>query len=200
MPVSTILGRTPLIYNILDIAKQNQVDLIVMGTQGASGFKKTILGTIAARIVKSVDIPVLLVPKKFKWKEPEQIVFAVDCRKTEKQVLSLIFSMVKLYSAKLTVMHLCSEQEVENEKTNFDSYALAMQNEFSDFILDFQLIKTTSAIESMKNFYKEVPCDMVVMIRRNKTFWERFFLDSFTEHTAYATHLPLLVVPEKKVS
>lgn len=199
VPVSTILGRSPLIYDILDIAKQNKIDLIVMGTQGASGLKKTILGTVAARIVKSADIPVLLVPKKFRLKEPEQIVFAADCRKTDKQILSLIFSMAKLYSAKVTVMHLCSEQEAESEKANFDSYALAMQNQFSDFTLNFQLIKTTSAIESLKNLYKEMPCDLVVMIRRNKPFWERFFRDSFTEHTAYATHLPLLVVPEKKV-
>lgn len=198
VPVSTVLGPPPLIYSILDFAEQNQINLIVMGTQGASGLKKTIIGTIAARIVKNANIPVILVPEKFEWKEPEQIVFAADCQKTDRQVLSRIFSMAKLYNAKLTVMHLCSEKEAENEKTDFDNYALAMQNEFSDFTLNFQLIKTTSAIESMKNLYKEVPCDMVVMIRRNKPFWERFFLDSFTEQTAYATHLPLFVVPEEK--
>lgn len=198
VPVSTVLGGTPLIYSILNFAEQNQIDLIVMGTQGASGFKKTIIGTVAARIVKNTKIPVLLVPEKFKWKPPGRIVFAADCQKTDRLVLSRIFSLAELYSSELTVMHLCSAKDIKNEKTDFDNYALTLQKEFSQFTLDFQLIKTDSAIQSMKNLYKEVPCDMIVMIRRNKPFWERFFLESFTEQTAFATHLPLLVVPEEE--
>ncbi len=42
--VSTIISQPPVVNNILSFAKQNQVELIIMGTQGASGFKKTIVG------------------------------------------------------------------------------------------------------------------------------------------------------------
>jgi hypothetical protein len=33
------------------------------------------------------------------------------------------------------------------------------------------------------------------MVRRKKTFLERFFLKSFTQNMAYVTKYPLLVVP-----
>lgn len=42
--VSTIVGRTPVINNILGFAEHNHVDMIVMGTQGAGGLKKVIVG------------------------------------------------------------------------------------------------------------------------------------------------------------
>lgn len=200
VPVSTVLGRTPIIDNILGFAEDNKINLIVMGTQGASGLKKVVIGSVAARIIENSDIPVLLVPEKFEWKEPEQIVFATNYQKTDKQVLSMILSMAKLYSAMVTVVHLYNvyAMEEEKEKTDFDAYAYALQREFNEFNLKFQLLKTSAVTETMENLYKEVPYDMVVMVRRKKTFMERFFLNNFTKNMAYVTNRPLLVVPEEE--
>ena len=40
VPVSIALGHNPIIKNMLGFAKDNHIDLIVMGTQGASGLRK----------------------------------------------------------------------------------------------------------------------------------------------------------------
>ncbi|HRP33238.1 MAG TPA: universal stress protein [Agriterribacter sp.] len=63
--VSTIVGRTPLIDNILGFAEHNHIDLIIMGTQGAGSLKKKIIGSVAARVIEQSDLPVLLVPAKY---------------------------------------------------------------------------------------------------------------------------------------
>ena len=142
----------------------------------------------------------LLVPVKFQWKEPEQIVFATNYQKTERQALAIIFSMAKLYIARVTVVHLYNVDVLEEEKgkNNFDTYAYALQREFNEFNLKFQLLKTSSVTKTMENLYKEIPYDMVAMMRRKKTFMERFFLKSFTKNMAYITNHPLLVVPEEE--
>ena len=197
--VSTVLGRTPIIDNILGFAEDNQIDLIVMGTQGGSGLKKAIVGSVAGRIIENSDVPVLLVPEKFEWKEPEQIVFSTNYQKTDKQALSLILSLAKLYAAKVIIVHLYDVYALdEKEKTEFETNAYAMQKIFNKFNLKFQLLKTSSVTETMENLYKEIPYDMVAMVRRKKTFMERFFLKSFTKNMAYITNHPLLVVPEEE--
>lgn len=199
VPVSTVLGRTPIIDNILGFAEDNQIDLIVMGTQGGSGLKKAIVGSVAGRIIENSDVPVLLVPEKFEWKEPEQIVFSANYQKTDKQALSLILSLAKLYAAKVIIVHLYDVFAMdEKEKTKFETYAYTMQKEFNKFNLKFQLLKTSSVTETMENLYKKIPYDMVAMVRRKKTFMERFFLKSFTKNMAYITNQPLLVVPEEE--
>jgi len=200
--VSTIVGRSPLIDNILGFAEHNHIDLIVMGTQGASGLKKTIIGTVAARVVEISDLPVLLIPSKYELEEPGQFIFASNYLKSDKQALTLIDAMAKLYNADITVLHLLSvyntESEKEKERNDFDTYAFSLQSYFKESKINFHLLETSSVIETLETLNKKFPYDIMTMVRRKKTFLEKFFIKCFTQNMAYITTKPLLVVPEEE--
>jgi nucleotide-binding universal stress UspA family protein len=200
--VSTIVGRSPLINNILGFAEHNHIDLIIMGTQGASGLKKTIIGSVAARVIEKSDLPVLLVPSKYELEEPRQFVFATNYQATDKLALTLLAAIAKLYDADITVLHFLSvynaESEKEKERTDFDTYAFSLQRKFNESKMKFHLLETSSVTETMENLDKKFPYDMMVMVRRQKTFLEKFFVKSFTQNMAYITKKPLLVVPEEE--
>jgi len=46
---------------ILTMAEQEQVDLIVMGTRGRKGIDRLLFGSVAERVVKSASCPVLTI-------------------------------------------------------------------------------------------------------------------------------------------
>ena len=46
---------------ILDFAKENDIDLIVIGTRGRSGFKRLLLGSVASHVTTYAHCPVLVV-------------------------------------------------------------------------------------------------------------------------------------------
>jgi nucleotide-binding universal stress UspA family protein len=46
---------------IVDYTEENNIDLIVIGTRGRSGFKKLLLGSVASHIVTYAHCPVLVV-------------------------------------------------------------------------------------------------------------------------------------------
>ncbi len=48
---------------ILQIAKKHRGDLIVMGSHGRTGLRRLFLGSIAEAVLRSADIPVLVVPQ-----------------------------------------------------------------------------------------------------------------------------------------
>lgn len=198
--VSTIVGRSPLITNLLGFAEHNHIDLIVMGTQGATGLKKTIIGSVAARVIEKADVPVLLVPAKYKLEEPKQFVFATNYQPSDKQALKLVNALAKLYHAEVTVLHFLSVYETETEKERkrreFDSYAFSLQRYFNESRMKFHLLETSSITETMENLDKKFPYDLLVMVRRQKTLLEKFFVKSFTKNMAYITDKPLLIVPE----
>jgi nucleotide-binding universal stress UspA family protein len=63
---SGIVFRTPIgdaAGSILETAETESADLIVMGTQGLSGFRKWLLGSTTARLLRRAKVPVLGVPK-----------------------------------------------------------------------------------------------------------------------------------------
>lgn len=58
-----IVGTESIATEILDYAKNNNVDLIVIGTKGRSTFKKILLGSVASSVLVNAHCPVMVV----KW-------------------------------------------------------------------------------------------------------------------------------------
>ena len=48
-------------YEILEYAKEANIDLIVMGTHGHTGLAHVLLGSVTAKIVRQAPCPVLTV-------------------------------------------------------------------------------------------------------------------------------------------
>ena len=58
--VSELVSDAP--YDgIIEYARANDIDLIVMGTHGRTGLDRYLLGSVTERVVRSTDIPVLTV-------------------------------------------------------------------------------------------------------------------------------------------
>ena len=56
-----ILGGSSVVRAIIEYAEKNDIELIVMGTIGISGFKRLLLGSTASGVVTYSHCPVLLV-------------------------------------------------------------------------------------------------------------------------------------------
>jgi nucleotide-binding universal stress UspA family protein len=56
-----IIASINIAGGIVDFAEQNSIDLIVVGTRGSSGFKKLLLGSVAADTITYAHCPVMVV-------------------------------------------------------------------------------------------------------------------------------------------
>ncbi len=56
-----INSHRPVDYVILEYAEEKDIDLIVVGTRGRSGFRKLLLGSIASSVVTYAHCPVMVV-------------------------------------------------------------------------------------------------------------------------------------------
>jgi nucleotide-binding universal stress UspA family protein len=58
---SEIIASINIAGGIVDYAQQNNIDLIVIGTRGSSGFKKLLLGSVASDTITYAHCPVMVV-------------------------------------------------------------------------------------------------------------------------------------------
>ena len=115
-PVATVLAEGSVIDKIGDFSIIGHFDLVVMGTQGATGLKQKVIGSVAGRFIEKSKIPVLLIPEKYDWQEPTRIVFATNYQSSDKPALSRVLELANVYQAKVTVVHLYDLYEMEEEK------------------------------------------------------------------------------------
>ena len=59
--IELINSPRPVEYVILEYAEEKQIDLIVMGTRGRTGFKKLLLGSTASSVVTYAHCTVMVV-------------------------------------------------------------------------------------------------------------------------------------------
>ncbi len=60
--VATVIREGAADANIVDYAREQGIDLIVMSTHGHGGFRRLLLGSVTDRVIRSGAIPVLVLP------------------------------------------------------------------------------------------------------------------------------------------
>lgn len=96
---------------ILDTAEQLAANLIVMGTHGASGFERLMLGSVTEKVLRKASCPVLVVPRRADAPSGATIVFrrilcAVDFSPCSHKAVSFALSLAEEAGGGLTLLHV----------------------------------------------------------------------------------------------
>lgn len=195
---NSIWGRTQIIGRAVDghvrdvicsIAKHEKMDLVVMGTQGATGLKEVFLGSHTSSIMKKIDTPLLAIPSRFKYRPIKDITFAVDTGiVADLDLLDPLIQLTKAYKAKVKVMHL----ETEKMVVGYDP-GIKVSLEGVDH--SFHRITGSNDTNGVINlFVFEENSDLLCLIRRKRGFWENLFHRSITTKEIFDSPVPLLIL------
>ncbi|HEU5166115.1 MAG TPA: universal stress protein [Chitinophagaceae bacterium] len=188
------------INTIKKIIEAQQPDLIVMGTKGASGLKKFLMGSNTVNVIANTKVPVLVIPEvarfeNFLMQGKNKIVLATD--------LDLLENEQSLYILKEIAM-LIIEPKISVLSVRPQNTTLAdMKRMERDFLLSF----FTPELETEKitvfgsnvingiNYYlnKNEDSGLIAMIARDSG---HLIQKHYTREMASHTHYPLLVLHE----
>lgn len=184
-------------FNILtdeinDAVDSKGIDLIVMGTQGATGAKDLFIGTNTIHVLRKVKIPVLAVPAGYTFKKIQKIVFATDYwtqyKKEEIDPLTLI---AKMHNAKLIILHVLEELELwkkqEENKKNLSQYLGEQTHTFAQ-------IKSKHVADAIQEYMESNPLDLLAMQNRKHFFWERLLTRQNVDAIGFHLKVPFLVL------
>jgi nucleotide-binding universal stress UspA family protein len=164
---------------------KNNIDLICIGTKGASGLKKVLMGSNAARIIENSSIPVLTIPEYARYKGVKNIVYPSDLSHLEEE-LEVIISFAKLMDARVHIVHI--DQGNENNKNQENR----LRKIFSYRKIDFIELKDLSVVHGINRCVANVDADLVTMFTNRTNLFKRLFRKSITKNTAFQTRTPLL--------
>ena len=177
------------IDTICSLANNENFDMIVMGTQGASGLKEIFLGSKTSGVMKQTRIPILAIPNRFTYRPIKDITFAVDSGiVAEEEVLNPLLELAKAYKSNVKVLHLEKEKMVVGYDPGID-FSLG------DIPHTFHRISGSNDVNGVVNlFVFEENSDMLCMIRRDRNFWSNLFYQSVTTKEVFDSPVPLLIL------
>lgn len=189
--VTSFLVRDDVEHAVASVAGRQAIDLIVMGTQGASGIREVFLGSNTSAVLNFAALPLLAVPEGCKNCPLKTIVFAVDDLDIPfAESLQPLIKLARGVKARILVYHL-----EKDEDTGVDP-ALEALLEGIDHSFHFEP-GGGDVNERINQFVGQYKGDLLVMLRRKKGFFQRLFQGSVTAREVFNSPVPLLVLIEK---
>lgn len=171
------------------VAKHYEVDLIVMGTAGASNIKSRVFGSNTVNTLKKIDFPIIVVPKDVEFKPWDKIILASN---TDVNIVKAVDFMNKLTEIK--ELDIISVVE-PNQKNPKDRQALKMALGDTNFKLHTE--ENSDVVEGISTFVNDHNSDIIILIRKTYSFIERIMHTSVTKQLALHTKKPLLLFKVK---
>lgn len=177
-------------------AEENNIDMIVMGMQGAGLMTEKIMGSNTTALMHKAKSPVLAIDSHVKFKSPEHILLACDYEGLEdKSILKPLKDFTKLFKAKLHILNVVPALEKEASITKAVE-GMKLKHYFEEVNHEFHFIENDDVIDGINRYVKKNDIDLIAMIPREHSFIKNLFKEPHTKQMAFHTHLPLLTLHE----
>lgn len=169
-------------------ARRLRSGLVVMGTRGASGLTKAVLGSNTTSVIEVSHVPVLAVPEHAEFKGFRNVVYASDLRHLEKELKILIPYLEKLGSTIHLIHIVPNGKDVETIEAKIES--VLQKFAYKNLVT---LILVDNNIDAAIDQYVEVSkADMLAMFTHELSFYEKLLDKSMTRKMAFHSKIPLL--------
>ncbi|WP_284653697.1 universal stress protein [Flavobacterium terrisoli] len=180
LKVSEIIQFELAFNGIMNISKKNEVDLIVMGSHGASGFKEMFIGSNAEKVVRFSETPVLVVKKDQGNFNVDKFVFASDFSDEIKAPFKKAVEFANKLDAELHLVMI-------NTPSSFKPTHIAKEI-MNNFVSGFTINKFSTHIyndvnveSGILNFANHINADLIGMSTHGRKGLSHFFNGSISE-------------------
>jgi len=183
---------------IVKAAADNDIDLIIMGTHGASGVRRFFIGSIAQKVIKISSCPVLTVPSNQKWLNFEKILFPVRPIKGAIEKYDFLKKLIGDTSASIDILILAScFDEIEKKLLKSLVKELTTKAEKDKIKISGSLKVGSKMSHSVLKMSKSIEADMIVVTSNISSDFKQFFIGPFEQHIVNHATIPVLSVKAK---
>jgi len=174
-------------------AKKLRTGLIVMGTRGASGLKKYVLGSNTTSVIGISHVPVLAVPELGEFKNFNNVVYATDLKHIQSELKTLIPYLQK-FSSLVHLVHVTSSlKDVSTLEKKLD--AIVQKAGMENVIVRVMVNKNVD--EAIEHYVEVSKANLLAMFTHDLSFYEKLFNRSMTRKMAFHSKIPLLAFRQK---
>ena len=176
--------------------KELDIDLVIMGTKGATGAKEFFFGSNTIHVIKSLKTcPVLIVPEEYDFVSPTQLAFPTDfTRFYGMKELKPLMQFADLYDSKIRILHINTEEELNDIQ---DYNLMMLQNYLSNYDYSLHWMpKYAKKVTEINDFIEELGVNILAMVKYKHSLIEKIIKESVIKKIGFHPIVPFLVIPE----
>lgn len=187
-----ILMDGDLLYSIKKVVSDENIDIVVMGTNGAEGWFASLVGTNTGSVINNVGVPVLSVPAEAKFEQIKTIAFTTRFRRKDIEALIKVLFYAKKFRAKVKCLYVkTSDSDVNSETINRWKSHFEEEEDLQFFVIPNEDVQST-----IEDFLDNQNVDMLAMLTYKRNFFAALFTTTTTQKLSYYLKTPILALHE----
>ncbi|WP_055442396.1 universal stress protein [Lacinutrix himadriensis] len=184
----TIIDFDVFIDAINQAIRNQKIDFVVMGTNGASGVKEVLFGSNTINVVRKVQCKTLIIPEGYTYTPIKKLLLPLDPQDTigGKQFTDLL-GFIETYQLHLDVLRVNPNTEnTEIEQEDLSNLAL--------FDCSYQVVNEVPMDFALSSYMQTNTIDFLALFVKNEGFFEHLFSKANTKINLSKISKPILVL------
>jgi nucleotide-binding universal stress UspA family protein len=212
--VSVVVQEGIAAKEIVRYADEHAVDLLVLGTHGRSGFEHLFLGSVAEKVVRSTQLPVMTVPPAVEHTGPVRygtILCATDFSAASARALAYALELAKQAGSRVVMLHVVevlthlaaapetaavslTESQHRLEEGAKAQLSEALPSEARAWCTPTEIVATGRAYREILSTASNMRVDLIAMGAHGHDAIDRWLFGSTTNHVIRRAHCPVLTL------
>ncbi|MFD2724670.1 universal stress protein [Hyunsoonleella rubra] len=192
----TLTGYNFFIKSIRECVEEKKIDCIVIGTKGASGLKKIIVGSNTGDVITKVKCTTFAIPERAEFRNLKEIAFPTDFSLTyDIQILDTLREILEKCQATLRILHI-RKNKTDLNTDQYENKEL-LDYYFNSIPHSFHYLTNKKVEDAVQCFVESRNINMICMVAKNLNYFQQILFHSKVEEISYHIEVPFLVLHEK---
>ena len=176
---------------IMEASNKHGCDFIIMGSQGATGFKEMFIGSNTEKVVRTSEVPVLVVKNDHPTFEIKNFIFATNLDTTSRETLEKVIELSELFQARLHLAYINTANEFVTSDECDKKLKKYMEGvDFTNY--EFHVFNDDSVEQGILNFAKKMKADVMAIATHGRKGLSHFFNGSISEDLVNHANSPVI--------
>ena len=194
---STCITSTGTIFSeILSISKEHNVDIVVMGTHGTSGFVEFFIGSNTFKMVTQSSCPVISVQAHSKKIGFKDILLPIDDSAHSRQKVNHAIALAKHFASKI---HILGLDDTNNDETARKKFEIKL-DQIEAYVKKCEIPCSRKTIEGKNqakvtyDYAKSVNADLIVIMTDQDEDITGRFMGTFAQQIINHSKIPVMSI------
>ena len=176
---------------IINESVKNKIDLIVMGSQGASGLQEMFIGSNTEKVVRRSKVPVLVIKEGVDKFEVKDMIFASDFNKESKSTFHRVVEFANLFDAKIHLLYINTIHNFNTTK-NIESKMAHFMDDFEFNNYSMKIYNDISIEKGILSYARDIDADLIALNTHGRSGLSRLFNGSIGQELANHALRPVI--------
>jgi nucleotide-binding universal stress UspA family protein len=181
--VNTLIGEAKLVQVVDEAIRDNNIDVIVMGTHGASGIKEFLIGSNSQNITNGAACPVVTIKEASEIRGLNSIVIPVESWNSTLEKLDYVSTLALKYNSKVYILGImANSKKKETDKVNELVSSAEKYLKEANIPCETKMITGHAVAKETLKYAQEIKTDLIMVMTEHESRLGKGFSPDFVKH------------------